>query len=164
MLPVSYRASSVYYVQRDFFIVFKNADVALLLGVGRRAELLKTLMRLYEFPGGELNNDEILRQLKQTEEPRRRKHIGSLSRFLTFCPRQATPPLKTGWPICKANISRRDLLRLRERNRQDCSLNWRKVSTGRVGTTLFDSPSSTPHSVQRSSTVRVRTRACLQFR
>ena len=53
----------VYYVQRDSFIVFKNADVALLLGAGRRADLVKTLMRLYEFPGGELTHDEVLRQL-----------------------------------------------------------------------------------------------------
>ena len=86
MLPVSYRASSVYYVQRDSFIVFKNADVALLLGAGRRADLVKTLMRLYEFPGGELTHDEVLRQLGANGRAAEAKAYQDLVEILSFLP------------------------------------------------------------------------------
>jgi hypothetical protein len=86
MLPVSYRASSVYYVQRDSFIVFKNADVAMLLGAGRRAELVKRLMKLYEFPGGELTNDEVLRQLKANGRTSEAKTYEDLVELLSFLP------------------------------------------------------------------------------
>ena len=92
MLPVSYRASSVYYVQRDSFIVFKNADAALLLGAGRRADLAKTLMSLYEFPGGELTHDEILRQLAANGRTAEAKEYQDLVEILAFLPadKQAT--------------------------------------------------------------------------
>lgn len=86
MLPVSYRASSVYYVQRDSFIVFKNADVALLLGAGRRAELVKTLMKLYEFPGGELTQDEVLRQLEANGRSAEAKTYRELVEIIGFLP------------------------------------------------------------------------------
>jgi hypothetical protein len=86
MLPVSYRASSVYYVQRDSFIVFKNADVALLLGAGRRPDLAKTLMRLYEFPGGELTHDEVLRQLGANGRAAEAKAYQDLVEILSFLP------------------------------------------------------------------------------
>lgn len=86
MLPVSYRASSVYYVQRDSFIVFKNADVALLLGTGRRADLVKTLMSLYQFPGGELTHDEVLRQLRANGRTAEAKAYQDLVEILGFLP------------------------------------------------------------------------------
>jgi hypothetical protein len=86
MLPVSYRASSVYYVQRDSFIVFKHADVALLLGAGRRAELVKALMKLYEFSGGELTNDEVLRQLTANGRAAEAKTYEDLAELLSFLP------------------------------------------------------------------------------
>ena len=86
MLPVSYRASSVHYVQRDSFIVFKNADVSLLLGAGRRAELVKTLMKLYEFPGGELTHDEVLRQLEVNGRTAEAKTYQELVEILDLLP------------------------------------------------------------------------------
>lgn len=86
MLPVSYRASSVYYVQRDSFIVFKNADVALLLGAGRRSDLVKTLMRLYEFPGGDLTDDEVLRQLAANGRAAEAKEYRDLVEILSYLP------------------------------------------------------------------------------
>jgi hypothetical protein len=86
MLPVSYRASSVYYVQRDSFIVFKNADVAVLLGTGRRADLVKTLMSLYQFPGGELTHDEVLRQLTANGRTAEAKAYQDLVEILGFLP------------------------------------------------------------------------------
>lgn len=63
MLPVSYRASSVYYVQTDSFILFKDTEVTNLLTAARRPDLIARLMKLYNFPGTPLTNDEVIRQL-----------------------------------------------------------------------------------------------------
>jgi len=86
MLPVSYRASSVYYVQRDSFIVFKNADVALLLGAARRAELMKILMKLYEFPGEELTHEGVLQQLGLNGKTAEAKDYQELFEILALVP------------------------------------------------------------------------------
>ena len=64
MLPVSYRASSVHYVQTDNFILFKDTDVTSLLTAVKRQELLARLMKLYDFPGTALTHDEVIRQLR----------------------------------------------------------------------------------------------------
>ena len=65
MLPVSYRASSVFYAQKDSFIVFRDADVTSLLASARRDDLIAKLMKLYNFPGTALDYDEVIRQLKE---------------------------------------------------------------------------------------------------
>ena len=65
MLPVSYRASSVFYAQTDSFILFRDAEVTTLLTAARRADLVSRLMKLYNFPGTPLTNDEVMRQLKE---------------------------------------------------------------------------------------------------
>jgi hypothetical protein len=65
MLPVSYRASSVFYPQTDSFILFKDAEVTGLLSTARRADLVDKLMKLYEFPGVALSHDDVIRQLEQ---------------------------------------------------------------------------------------------------
>lgn len=64
MLPVSYRASSVFYVQTDSFILFRDTDVTTLLNAARRADLVARLMKIYDFPGTPLTHEEIIRQLK----------------------------------------------------------------------------------------------------
>lgn len=64
MLPVSYRASSVFYVQTDNFILFRDAEVTTLLSAARRHDLLARLMQLYDFPGTPLTDEEVVRQLK----------------------------------------------------------------------------------------------------
>jgi len=64
MLPVSYRASSVYYVQRETFILFKDTDVSGVLTPGRRSDLVSKLMKLYDFPGSALTHEEVERQLQ----------------------------------------------------------------------------------------------------
>jgi len=63
MLPVSYRASSVFYPQTDSFILFKDAEVTGLLAVARRADLIAKLMKLYSFPGVALTHESIIKQL-----------------------------------------------------------------------------------------------------
>jgi hypothetical protein len=63
MLPVSYRASSVFYVQTDSFILFRDTDVTTLFSAVRRADLIARLMNLYDFPGTSLTHEEIIRQL-----------------------------------------------------------------------------------------------------
>ena len=65
MLPVSYRASSVFYAQTDSFILFRDAEVTTLLTAARRSELVSRLMKLYNFPGTPLTHDEVMRQLKE---------------------------------------------------------------------------------------------------
>lgn len=64
MLPVSYRASSVFYPQTDSFILFKDAEVTGLLAAARRADLVAKLMKLYEFPGVVLTHESVVRQLE----------------------------------------------------------------------------------------------------
>jgi hypothetical protein len=64
MLPVSYRASQVFYVQTDSFILFRDTDVTSLLGSARKSDLVARLMQLLNFPGTPLTNEEIIRQLQ----------------------------------------------------------------------------------------------------
>ena len=63
MLPVSYRASSVFYPQTDSFILFKDAEVTGLLAAARRADLIAKLMKLYAFPGVALTHENVIKQL-----------------------------------------------------------------------------------------------------
>jgi diadenosine tetraphosphatase ApaH/serine/threonine PP2A family protein phosphatase len=64
MLPVSYRASSVFNVQRETFILFKSADATGVLTASRRADLVSQLMKSFDFPGVPLSHDEVERQLR----------------------------------------------------------------------------------------------------
>jgi hypothetical protein len=65
MLPVSYRASSVFYPQTDSFILFKDAEVTGLLAAARRSDLVQKLMKLYDFPGVPLTHDDVVKQLEE---------------------------------------------------------------------------------------------------
>lgn len=65
MLPVSYRASSVFYVQTDSFILFRDTEVTTLLSTARRADLIARLMKLFDFPGTPLTHEEVIRQLRE---------------------------------------------------------------------------------------------------
>jgi hypothetical protein len=85
MLPVSYRASSVHYVQTDSFILFRDTDVTTLLSAARRADLLARLMKTYDFPGTPLTHDEVLRQLRQngrTPEAEEYKQLSDIAAML----------------------------------------------------------------------------------
>ena len=64
MLPISYRASSVFYVQTDSFILFHDTDVTALLSTARREGLIAQLMKLFDFPGTPLTHEEVIRQLQ----------------------------------------------------------------------------------------------------
>lgn len=86
MLPVSYRASSVHYVQTDSFILFKDADISALLGAGRRPDLIARLMKLYEFPGTPLDNDEVVRQLRANGRMSEAEEFRQLAEILGFVP------------------------------------------------------------------------------
>jgi hypothetical protein len=65
MLPVSYRASSVFYPQTDSFILFKDAEVTGLLAAARRSDLVQKLMKLYDFPRVALTHDDVIKQLEE---------------------------------------------------------------------------------------------------
>ncbi|MGB4108039.1 MAG: hypothetical protein WBK55_09650 [Alphaproteobacteria bacterium] len=86
MLPVSYRASSVFYAQTDSFIVFKDPEITTLLAVSRRPDLIARLMTLYNFPGTILSNDEIVKQLKDNGHPDKAKTYQDLMSILSVIP------------------------------------------------------------------------------
>jgi hypothetical protein len=71
MLPVSYRANSAYYPQRNGFIEFRDESVIDLMTAERRNDLLRTLARVHNIPFAEPSSDEIkeaLRKLGRTSE------------------------------------------------------------------------------------------------
>ena len=86
MLPVSYRASSVFYAQTDSFILFRDAEVTTLLTAARRADLVSRLMKLYNFPGTPLTNDEVIRQLKENGRNDEAKNYKDLLDILKVIP------------------------------------------------------------------------------
>ena len=63
MLPVSYRASSVFYVQTDSFIQFHDTEIITLLSTAHRNDLVAHLAKLYGFPGTPMSDEEVIRQL-----------------------------------------------------------------------------------------------------
>jgi hypothetical protein len=86
MLPVSYRASQVFYVQTDRFILFRDTEVTALLSAARRADLLSHLMTLFEFPGTPLTHEETIRQLRgngRTAEADEFKMLADIAATLT---------------------------------------------------------------------------------
>jgi hypothetical protein len=89
MLPVSYRASSVYYVQKDSFIVFADPELSSLLGIARRNDLAAKLMKLYGFPGASLDHDEIVRQLTANGRAGDANQYSVLKQILSGAPNEA---------------------------------------------------------------------------
>jgi len=86
MLPVSYRASSVFYVQTDSFILFKDAEVTGLLTAARRADLILKLMKLYNFPGAALGDDDVIRQLEDNGRNEEARNYRDLAAVLKAVP------------------------------------------------------------------------------
>jgi len=65
MIPISYRASPVYYVQSARFIVYNDQDVVALLKPERKADLLSKVASLHGFGGADPTDDELRLQLEQ---------------------------------------------------------------------------------------------------
>jgi hypothetical protein len=86
MLPVSYRASQVFYVQKDSFILFQDTEVMTLLGSARRGDLIARLMKLYAFPGVVLTDEEIMRQLEANGRAIEARDYRQLFELLGFLP------------------------------------------------------------------------------
>jgi len=86
MLPVSYRASSVFYAQTDSFILFRDAEVTTLLTAARRSDLISRVMKLYNFPGTPLTHDEVMRQLKENGRGDEAKNYKDLLDILKVMP------------------------------------------------------------------------------
>lgn len=89
MLPVSYRASSVYYAQTDSFILFRDAEVTTLLTAVRRQDLISRLMELYKFPGTPLTHEEVLRQLTENGRNEEARNYKDLLDILKALPSEA---------------------------------------------------------------------------
>jgi hypothetical protein len=90
MLPVSYRASSVYYVQRDSFIVFADPDLSSLLNIARRNDLANRLMKLFEFPGSLLDDDEVIKQLSNNGRGSDATQYSVLKQMIGFAPDESS--------------------------------------------------------------------------
>src|SRR3546814_110018 len=65
MIPISYRASPVFYVQSSRFIVYNDQDVVALMKPGRRGDLISKLASLHGFGGADPTEQEIRDQLGQ---------------------------------------------------------------------------------------------------
>jgi hypothetical protein len=86
MLPVSYRASSVFYAQTDSFILFRDAEVTGLLSTAKRPDLIARLMKIYNFPGTPLDHDEIIRQLNENGRVSEAREFDNLRKILNAVP------------------------------------------------------------------------------
>lgn len=65
MIPISYRASPVFYVQSARFIVYNDQVVVALMKPGRRDELISKVATLHGFGGADPTDDEMREQLEQ---------------------------------------------------------------------------------------------------
>lgn len=65
MIPISYRASPVFYVQSSRFIVYNDQDVVALMKPGRRGDLISKVASLHGFGGADPTDQEIRDQLGQ---------------------------------------------------------------------------------------------------
>lgn len=63
MIPISYRASPVFYVQSSRFIVYNDQDVVALMKPGRLADLISKVASLHGFGGADPTDQEIRDQL-----------------------------------------------------------------------------------------------------
>lgn len=69
MIPVSYRASPVYYVQTARFIVFDNdPEVITLMGPTREDDLASRVAQLHGFAGTDPSDDSIREQLQRNSQ------------------------------------------------------------------------------------------------
>ena len=69
MIPVSYRASPVFYVQTSRFVVFDNdPEVITLMGPSRRDELAARVAMLHGFAGTDPSDERIKAQLERNSQ------------------------------------------------------------------------------------------------
>jgi hypothetical protein len=69
MLPISYRANSAYYPQRNGFIEFKDQSFIDLMTAERRNDLIRAVARIHSIPFVEPSSDEIQAALSAHERP-----------------------------------------------------------------------------------------------
>jgi len=69
MLPVSYRANSLYYVQSDQMISYETTRHIDLMAEDKIEELLETLLALYGYPSRTQDDEAIVQILQATNQP-----------------------------------------------------------------------------------------------
>lgn len=69
MLPVSYRANSLYYVQSDQMISYETTRHIDLMAEDKNEELLETLLNLYGYPSRSQDNEAVVQTLLATNQP-----------------------------------------------------------------------------------------------
>jgi len=83
MLPVSYRASSLYYVQTDRFIPYPDTSIFELLHPAKQTELAGELLTIYNYPQQPISDDQIKAALET---------IGQGSAYLAYAAMKAAKP------------------------------------------------------------------------
>lgn len=69
MLPVSYRANSLYYVQSDQMISYETTRHIDLMAEDKNEELLETLLNLYGYPSRSQDDKTVVQTLLATKQP-----------------------------------------------------------------------------------------------
>lgn len=106
MLPVSYRASSLYYVQTDRFIPYPDTSIFELLHPTKQIELAGELLSIYNYPQQPLSDDEIKAALE---------NIGQASAYLAYAGMKA---VKKSMPNAAAEVLQKQLNKMVEEWRQ----------------------------------------------
>lgn len=68
MLPVSYRASSLYYVQADRFIPYPDTSIFELLHPNKQLELAGELLNIYNYPQQTMSDEQIKTALENVDQ------------------------------------------------------------------------------------------------
>ena len=69
MLPVSYRANSLYYVQSEQIITYDSTEHIDLMQEGRSGELLQKLLKLYNYPAMAADDETVIAELRAAGQP-----------------------------------------------------------------------------------------------
>jgi hypothetical protein len=83
MLPISYRGSSLYYVQTDRFIPYPDASIFELLQPNRYMELATRLLVIYRYPEQPVTDDEIRETLRQNGQEASYRMYEAVSKLVT---------------------------------------------------------------------------------
>lgn len=106
MLPVSYRASSLYYVQTDRFIPYPDTSIFELLHPAKQIELAGELLSIYNYPQQPVSDDQIKAALE---------NVGQGSAYLAYAGMKGA---KASMPADAADVLQQQLDKMAEDWRQ----------------------------------------------
>ncbi|MCW8916517.1 MAG: hypothetical protein OQK24_11790 [Magnetovibrio sp.] len=90
MLPISYRANSLYYVQSEQIISYNSTEHIDLMAPTKSEELMDLILHLCRYPGGKMSDDELLAALNSSPEAAAQENGKTLDGYINAL---ATPDL-----------------------------------------------------------------------